>query len=465
MAYRSLLRNIPALVYSSNPAAPSSCRLIIKYSETHKQASIILYFLAHIHGFEAEQSFVLTYDANNLVPGTSFLRPTTEHLSRAQRSQIARNDTPSCNTLHLTLRQPCTVSCPPSTSGIAPKPGHELHLHQLREHARALEICIVFDHNYLHVDCYAAFHRLVSRPENLVGIPVDKYQGTSSRQADWTIFIPIEDAAREAPPLYTDVGAKRHRQAPSSSSPERSPTKRRFITPRIEAADAASWNPLLGSPTEKATTTTVSPSPPRPSSPYNAPDLHDVVGNAVETMVPQVLRKILPNMLSDLFTIPTSPKPDNEAANSIGARITARLAADAEPFLTKMVKKIEQDNIDHDLDLRRYTDAQLFEEIEDHKLDLNSAKEEALAEIRLECEKLTQELVDVANAKVKKLSEDVQGLVNETFVDVYDKLNELVEKKKPSLQKHVRKILKQEKERFAAENYNSRGRRAVSLPL
>ena len=170
-------------------------------------------------------------------------------------------------------------------------------------------------------------------------------------------------------------------------------------------------------------------------------------------------------MLSDLFDVPPSPKRDHSANPPIGARITARLVANAEPGITKLLKKIEADTESHELDLRRHTDAQFYEEIENYKVDVTSAKEEALAEIRLEIEKLTQELTDVANAKVKKLSEDVQGLVDETFVEVYDSLNDLVEKKKPEFRRHVRKIMSQEKERVGSEWEARRGRRAVSLPL
>lgn len=170
-------------------------------------------------------------------------------------------------------------------------------------------------------------------------------------------------------------------------------------------------------------------------------------------------------MLSDLFEVPLSPKRDLDAKPSIGARITARLVADAEPGLTKLLKKIEADTESHELDLRRHTDAQFYEEIEDYKIDVTSAKEEALAEIRYEIEKLTQELTDVANAKVKKLNEDVQGLVDETFVEVYDNLNELVERKKPELRRHVRKIMSREKEKVGSGWETRRARRAVSLPL
>src|SRR3712207_4645440 len=143
MAYRPLLLNVPALAYSSSPEDLSSCRLTIKYSETRNQASIALCFLAHIYGFEDEQSFVYTYDADNLAPA-SFLLSTSETLRPYEQSQIARNNVPIAKTLHLALRKPCIVRCPPSTGSLMPKSGHEAYFSHLRELARALELCVIF---------------------------------------------------------------------------------------------------------------------------------------------------------------------------------------------------------------------------------------------------------------------------------------------------------------------------------
>ncbi|KAF2437254.1 hypothetical protein P171DRAFT_183901 [Karstenula rhodostoma CBS 690.94] len=292
MVYHSPLQDVPALAFSSDSATPSPCRLSIKFSKAHNQASILLSFCAHVHDFADEQQVVLIYDADQLVPGTSFLRPTTEDLSQAQQSRLARSGSPAFKTLQLTLRQPCPVRCLPSTGCIAPKTGHETQLHQLRDLARALDICLVFDHVHLHVNQYAAFHHLVNRPESLVGVP---YRGALTRETDWTVFVPLEDVVADSLPPYSEVSAKRYREAGGSSSPELLPLKRKRAVPavptRINTAIPAAFDLLLGSPTEKATTTAL-PSPLRSSSPYKPAHVHDVIENALNTMVPLAVEKV-----------------------------------------------------------------------------------------------------------------------------------------------------------------------------
>jgi hypothetical protein len=219
MAYTFILRDIPALAYSSNPAALLSCQLVIKYHTSRKQAAIFLNLSAHTYGFEHAQLFVLTYNADNLVPGTTFLGPATTDLPQDRLVKVARTNTAAVKILSLTLHAPCPVRCPPSTGCIAPKPGHETHFRQLRDLASATEVRIVFDDNWVHEQHYATLYRLINHPEKLRGLPLENYNGTASRRTDWTVFSPVEDAEAEAPPSYNEVPTKRSRQGKHFCTP------------------------------------------------------------------------------------------------------------------------------------------------------------------------------------------------------------------------------------------------------
>lgn len=146
-------------------------------------------------------------------------------------------------------------------------------------------------------------------------------------------------------------------------------------------------------------------------------------------------------MLSDLFG--SDAKGNSDTPTSIRSQIIARILADVKPRLTKLVDEIEDDTINHELDLRRHTDAQLEEDLDDYRIDIASTKEDALAEVCHEVEKITEEFLNETNEKVRKLSEDVQVLMDDAFVDLHDRLKELVEEKKPSLQSYVREMVGQ----------------------
>ena len=146
-------------------------------------------------------------------------------------------------------------------------------------------------------------------------------------------------------------------------------------------------------------------------------------------------------MLNDLFG--SDANADHDDPTSIRAQILARMIADAKPQLTKLVQEIEDDTTDHERDIRRYTEAQLEEDLDNHRVDMASTKEEALVELSQEVEKLTEEFIETTDAKVQQLNEDVQALIDDAFNDLYDRLKEIVEEKKRSLQKYSRDILGQ----------------------
>ena len=97
-------------------------------------------------------------------------------------------------------------------------------------------------------------------------------------------------------------------------------------------------------------------------------------------------------MLSDLFE--SHANANSDAPTSIRSQIIAQILTDARPRLTKLVDEIEDDTINHELDLRRHTDAQLEEDLDNYRIDIASTKEDALIEVCHEVEKITEEFLN-----------------------------------------------------------------------
>lgn len=149
---------------------------------------------------------------------------------------------------------------------------------------------VLFDANYIHEQHYAAFFRLITRPDQLAGLPASEPH--ASRHKDWTFLIPAEsidgaiiEGTSGPPPRYTEAPAKRT-ASPSTPSPPHK-HKRRFGS-RTPSSTAYP----LPSPTEKATSTAASPKP-QHSSPASHywPDIQHLVANAIESLLPQALQK------------------------------------------------------------------------------------------------------------------------------------------------------------------------------
>ena len=207
---------IPVLASPASDAAPQwLCSLAVKYLETRTQATISLQCPVPIHGFDDEQTFTLLYNADNLVPGNTSLKPPPTCLPQDRQHEIARQGNAHLKTLSLTLKTPCPVWCPPSSGLITPKHGSSAVFSQFVELARATEVHILFDWNWLHKDHHARFDRLVRHPEQLTGIPVDHSSAKRYRVADGSGVGPVDDVASEAPPPYTSASKKRPRQGES----------------------------------------------------------------------------------------------------------------------------------------------------------------------------------------------------------------------------------------------------------
>jgi hypothetical protein len=239
MIYNLVRKNgIPVLAYpASDDATPWTCSLVVKHSEDPMQTTLTLQSSLHIHGFDDKQTFTLRYDADNLVPGKTSLGLAAIPLPQDRLEPIMRQGSAQLKTLSLSLKAPCPIWYSHSVESISPKPGFEASFHQLLKLARATEIRILFDFNWLRKDNHTRFQRLISHSATLTGLPVDGNFTRRFRQADWTVFSPVEQpvfgengdvlsigelaveqAGAEALPSYNEVSGKRCRPGESLST-------------------------------------------------------------------------------------------------------------------------------------------------------------------------------------------------------------------------------------------------------
>ena len=288
--------------------------------------------------------------------------------------------------------------------------------------------------------------------------------------------------------------------ATASPEPNRPPLKRVLLSPApiyapspTEKATTAStpspktpYFPVAYPPayapsaTEKATTVaTPSPRPQHLPIDY-VPDFHDAIKNAVETVLPEVLQALLPGMLprflisSPLSSSPSpspsrrrnlhqTPKPNPKSISSLHNLISSRAAAHAEAQL----QKIYDETLDHATDLRNEADVEFQDFIEDQKFDVTMAKDDGVEELNRVFDEKVEEFKDCT----AEILESVEERAETVYIDVCDKLDNLVGKEKAYL-KRERALLEGDRQRFEEERrsvgqgaFRDQGRRAISLPL
>ena len=221
--YLTSKKGVPVLASArEDGAAQSSCVLVAKYCEQPLQISFFLQYTTFIDGFDNEQTFVLIYDADNLIHGATSLKTATAPLPHDQLTSIARAGNPQIRVLTLTVARPCRIRCPPSssTSTLMSKGGYEAPFHRLVKLAQATEIDILLDYNWVHADNREPLECFFTQPNVFAGFP-DGNDG--HRYADWAVFSIIEE--RDAPPpsyanvVDTDASRKRSRHGKSVHAP------------------------------------------------------------------------------------------------------------------------------------------------------------------------------------------------------------------------------------------------------
>jgi hypothetical protein len=161
----------------------------------------------------------------------------------------------------------------------------------------------------------------------------------------------------------------------------------------------------------------VSPSPqPLPPRYDDVSKVDDALDTAIEQRLSAVLDKvhieethglsctnsvqILPDALVRLFAVSSPPVSDITAVSSVGALISARIAADAKALLSKghaeALQETRDDILDDALDVRKRGDDEFFEELNEQKCDLLVVKDDCVGAIEHEFSSKVEELNEMA---------------------------------------------------------------------
>lgn len=215
------------------------------------------------------------------------------------------------------------------------------------------------------------------------------------------------------------------------------------------------------SPTDKATTTTASPSPRVPlSSPSVGPlDLHDIVESAVAKLLPGVVQTALPDILTRVLAVPTTSSQPTSSSNPISPfhkLILTHLTDHAQ----ELAKQVTTDTLEHATDLRNTADIELQEQLEDHRLEFAVLKEDGLMEMHRLCDAKLEEL----DERTTQLIESVEQESADAYTETRQKLDELVGEQRMQLVKELLR-LDSELRRRRGGSAGRRGQRARSVPL
>jgi hypothetical protein len=190
---------------------------------------------------------------------------------------------------------------------------------------------------------------------------------------------------------------------------------------------------------------------------------HEAVVNAVQsmlpdllqTMLPDVLRTVLPGVLARVLAAPgstPSPSPSPRPHAPLDLKSSPAATPDIRTLISGHVathiQTLYDNAIDHAKEMHKAADMEFSEVLDDHRLDIGIAKNDAVAELERECHEKLIELKECAASVV----EDVEAQADEVFNTVYSKLEDLGQEKKSS-------------SRISHKPSLNRGRRAISLPL
>ncbi|RMZ68313.1 hypothetical protein GMOD_00009918 [Pyrenophora seminiperda CCB06] len=410
-------QGIPVLVSSrSDPAALCPCTLFVNYSKVHLQASLYLRFSLPVYSYSEDQTFTLIYHAHNLVPGVNSLKPSTTTIPQDRLVALARSGSPELRVLALAIKQSCPIRCPPSTGIFRPKDGFDVPFHQLQKIAQATEIDVLFDYNWVHADKRPLLDGLIKHPEGLAGLAKDgKY--TKQQCADWTVLGPIN---QELPPSYASDSHKRSRQITTGSPP-------RYPSPKRILLDAAHFP---GSPTEKATTTTQSPSP-RPSF-SDFPDasleqiasLRALLSERLDAVAESYLRKLHSDAIAHSQRLHDEAISHSQKLHDDAILQIQKLCNDA----MAQLRRLHDDDIEYAHDLRKQADCDFEDVLEEYKLEMIVTKDEGIDEMNRvmndRLEELREQAQDIVDGAEETLQEEASGACD----GIYDKLIAMLDK-------------------------------------
>lgn len=459
MTYDVRNSGIPALAYPHDALSSVSLSLFIKCNDRRAQMTLCLQTSLALQGFEGEQTVILQYDADQVVPGTISLGPATIPLPQQRLDALARAGNPQMRTLSLKLRNACPVWCLPTSVPLTPRPGCGSSFYPVAALAQSTYVDILFDYNWLHRSLQTSLQRLIKHPEELSGFPVSqRYREQRLQQANWRVFSTeaIQDdlgvattVEGEFPPDYAEASSKRHRQASTSHATSSPPPKRILLSPYEE--------PFHESPTEKGSTATPSPkhplsettrhkfsplvtlssqphtpsarastgSPPptRGASPAaSGLNVQRAVDQAVAALLPDIVGTLLPSLLPRLLAA-SSPTPSSQ--HSLASQLSQsppppKLSALGITLHDRLAGKLESDiryvyahTLSHANWLRNTADDRFADMLEEERLALERVAEEKFEEFKARCEGIEEDVTERVGRKAEELGEAVTSRLEE----------------------------------------------------
>ncbi|EUC43045.1 hypothetical protein COCMIDRAFT_101900 [Bipolaris oryzae ATCC 44560] len=486
----SLVRNqgVPALAYPMNDESVLwPCSLKMLHSDD--QFALSLGHSVSIHGVDDPQLLTLRYEGDNLIPGKMSLRNADIALPGTSLHSIARHGKPRPRMLSLTLKAPCSVWYPRTLGKTGP--GLHTGFHELLTLARATEVRVLFDTNWLEKSNLARLQSIIEGSRQLAGVPAIPQFTRLYQEADWSILDcindtepealpsiedavagppPIEDAVDDAPPPYARVSGKRSRNARTSLTPD-SPLPKRLLQdptyPRSPKERASPASPLSAKSTASSTAT------------VQVDIFQDLVTSAVEKVLPDLMRAQFPSILQDLLPgiLAGSPSPSlsptrhtNQLPNTPTKRcpIPSQKPAPSTVFKSLIstytqthIQRILADALDQASqqasELHNSAGAEFEDYLADTRLDFAALKEDNLAAFNDEC---NEKLVEFKERLVEEKDEaevEVNAHADRVVLKTWDRLNRVDGEVCPRCKCVCSARHKQSEV--------SQARRAISLPL
>jgi hypothetical protein len=463
-------KGVPAFVNDASVLWP--CTLKILHSNA--QFVVSLEHTISTHSVDDEQLFTLRYEGDNLVPGKSSLKDIMNSHSNELLHNIARAGQPRFRTLSLMLKARCSVWYPHGF-------GNEVsslhtHFHELLTLARATEVRILFDINWLGKDNLARLQSAVEGSRQLTGVPVIPRFTHLYQQADWCDLdliqdaksgacaliedvaseavpsieyavakAPFEDELHDAPPPYAHASSKRPRNSESSSW-----IQHRYIANAYSLA-RSSLTPDSPQPKRFLQDPTCAPSPTERASSLSSSTatvqvdvFQDIVTSAVKKVLPDMLRAQLPNILQDLLPSmlagpspspslsPTPPSRQIANAPIQHPRTSSRKPTSASLFRAVIsnhtktnLQSIFTDALDRASELHNSAEVEFDEYLGDTRLEFATAKEDHLAAFDQDCDERLVEFKDRLAEKKEETEVEVGEHADKVVVKAWDRLNML----------------------------------------
>ncbi|KAF9691090.1 hypothetical protein EKO04_010925 [Ascochyta lentis] len=418
----------------SKPVSPCHCSLVFRCDDASKQATILL--VAKIPTTHDTQTFVLQYDADNLLSGTVSLSSGNNLLPRLQLDDLLRDNVNKhfdIKTLALSIQQPCPLWCTEAQS-FSPSPGCEPAFRQFVDLAKSTTIHIVFDYKYIRKEHQGKFKAFSKVAKGLVGYPVEEHlKKQGLRKASWGVFVPTD--AVGAPPAYeTSSTRKRPRQtSPSSSchSPKR-------FAPQSPTESHSSEKTVPFSPVTAAEALGKALRETSSEFDFQTEAINVAVAKHLDTVLPTLLPTILKTLLIGATkSNHSSPATSFTSIDSHGNRhpklppltplgktliphLCTHLAEQYQQYQAQQLQKFEKlvnDTLDQledsAYDTRARETAEFMGEMEEHKAEVGLLKSDAIKDLWRETEDVFARGKEEGWALGEDINERLSGLCDE----------------------------------------------------